>query len=376
MPVGKDSGEGRVGLRRVSGTRWVAETHFTDYGLARVHAINLMRVARERGEPDRYSRLTIDACLLEGRNNVTSRIDLLKLALAFDENEVERQFPGRVGAGFTQSIKEFRTSSEVMRGADMSSFLVAEGSERGIDVTRLKDGYVRMKYVGGKGYESNATGALSIVEQFARALTLAYTEPRSYTPLEKREFARIVAESQTAAGRCRDYAAFKGSYPDLVLTSDLSEDAARGIFPRIREKLTALMDGCDVRPIEGKGRINYDPERGMLQLQECAVKVRKASYIDLHRCNIEGGRMHRCQLFESTCRDSLLDCCYTLETEVSGSTLVDCYLDDHSVVTESVLDGMLTAVRCGVARSVIRNGRIERGADVTESEIFDRVERP
>jgi hypothetical protein len=78
-------------------------------------------------------------------------------------------------------------------------------------------------------------------------------------------------------------------------------------------------------------------------------------------------------MFESTCKGSLLDCCYVKETEVSEATLVDCYLEEDSVIKESILDGKLNAVMCEVERSIIRKGRITRKAKITDSEVFGAV---
>ena len=377
MGVGHTPGQATLRVSNLGGGRWVVESGFMGYHESRQLAVSILGFVNEHGHTDKHSRMVVDARVMSGRSNVTLKVDPMKVALSFDESLVEREFPGRLGSAFAQSVKEFRTPQSVMGGADMAGYTVMEGAERGIDFGKAVKGFVRMKYVGGAGYERKAVHVLSLMDQLASAVREGYASPREYSHAQKSEFARIVNEAYLVRQRCKDLSTFRSSYPGVRLMSDLRDTAVVGVYPRIREMLVSLMEGCTLSPIEGEERVsvNYDPERGMLQVQDAQVRVRKVSMVDFHRCEITEGRIHRCQLFESSCKGSLLDCCYVRETQVGDAILVNCYLDGGTAVTESVLDGGLSAVtrEAEVSRSVIRKGRIARGAKINGSQVFGAV---
>lgn len=375
MLVGAEAGEKTLRVGSLGAGRWIVESGFLPYHESRQLAVTLLGFVNENGHTDRHSRMVVDARVVDGKYNVTSRVDPMKVALSFDESHVERAFPGRLGSAFAQSVKEFRTSQSVMGRADMAAYTVMEGGERGIDFGKSVKGFVRMKYIGGAGYERKSVHVLALMEQLAGTVREGYLSPRAYTPVERSEFTRIVDEAYTIRQRCKDLSTFRSSYPGIQLMSDLRETSVLGVYPRMREMLVSLMEGCTMEPIEGgeKVMLNYDPERGMMQVQDSQVRVRRVSMVDFHRCAVSGGRIHRCQLFESTCTAALLDCCYVGTSELSEATLVDCYLDEGTEVTESILDGQLNAVMCQVERSVIRKGRISKGAKIKDSEVFGAV---
>lgn len=376
MLVGAEAGEKTLRVGSLGAGRWIAESDFLPYHESRQLAVSLLGFVNEHGYTDRHSRMVIDARVVDGKSNVTARIDPMKVALAFDESAVERAFPGRLGSAFAQSVKEFHTLQTVLGRADMAGYTVMEGSERGIDFGKSIKGFVRMKYVGGAGYERKGVHVLALMEQLAATVREGYLNPRAYTPVERSEFTRIVDEAYTIRQRCKDLSTFRSSYPGIVLMADLRETSVLGVYPRMREMLVSLMEGCTLTPIEEgeKVRLNYDPDRGMMQIQDSQVRVRRVSRVDFHRCEVSGGRIHRCQLFESTCAAALLDCCYVGgDSQLSEATLVDCYLDEGTEVTESILDGQLNAVKCQVERSVIRKGRISKSAKIKDSEVFGAV---
>ncbi len=365
-----------VRVFRNGGDRWIAETGFAHYHEARLHMIGLMRFVNESAYTDEHSRVTIDL-KVEGRTNVTYKVDPMKVALGFDEAAVSRDFPGRVGGAFAQSIREFRSSQTVQPRASISSYFLVEGGDRGIDFTKSSTaGYIRMKYVGGSGYERKAAAALSLVDDFASSVLEGFHSPGVYTEEEKAEFVRIVRGHSAVRGNCRDLGSFKSAYPFVRLTSDMLERSVGGMFGRFKEMLISVMEGCDVSVTDGdKCEINYDTARGVIQLRNCNVRVRSVSAVDFVDCTVSGGRLHRCQVFESKCASALLSCCYVKGSSVGRSTLVDCYLDEGTEVKESVLDGGLSAVLCEVRTSFIRGGRISKRASVVDTEVLEKVER-
>jgi hypothetical protein len=359
-------------LTKLGKERWKLSTGFMDYSHGRLSMINTMRWLAESSKTDSHCGMVLDFSAFDGKNNVTYRVDPMKTVLGFDDRLALESFSETSHA--PQSMRTAIDRLNMSQSSPIYGCGISLGSEHGTDFTRVKDGYVRVKYIGGESYPQKLSEGLAIVESIAKCISEGYRSPGVYNESERSTFIRMVSESTSIKGSCADYQTFRQRYPEMRLRTNMSDNPRElsAMFNRFKPLLISLLEGCEIDGNEAE--INYDSDRGMLQIKEAKLTVKSIERIDLLDCTIKGGRLHKCQLFECECKSSTLSCCYTKETSVKNCTAVDCYLDLFSEINESIIDGRITEIKCSVEKSAIRNGRIGKRAKIDAlTEIYENV---
>lgn len=362
----------QIRLTKLGKQRWKVSTGFMDYSQARISFINSMRWLSESAKTDSHCGAIVDVSIFDDKNNVTYRSNPMKTVLGFDDSKAFESFTE--ATAIAQPLRSAIGKFELIGSASISSCPLSMGSELGVDFTKAKDGFVRVKYIVGEGYEKKLSEGLSIIESVSSCLVNGFKSPGGYSQEEKSNFNRFVNEANSVRASCADYPTFKQIYQGLDLSANLSNDPKEisAMFGRFKEQLISLLEGCDIENNEAE--INYDSNRGILQIKDATIKVRSIQRLDILESKVIGGRLHKCQLFETECRSATLSCCYASQTKIRNCTAVDCFLDMDSEVNESILDGRITEIRCSVGKSAIRNGRIDKRASIDDlTEIYENV---
>ena len=298
-------------------------------------------------------------------------LDRLKFILGLDEGLIYSKFGNRTNNVYAKSIKKVvprnRFSSiEDITSIDPKVFKLPDDKYYGANFTKLKDGYIEIRYLGGRDYQKKITEIREIVDYVIIHLYNILSGRSSYSQSDLNSLKQMMREYSKVVKSFSDPRAFFMHYPDFHLLVDLKgfEENIKTYFPIIREKVFDLIVEAGVR----HGFFNYDTSTGRFQLK--GARCRDASYIkdmDLLDCDIKGSRIINCNLYSCNIKNSQVEECQLISGNTISNSKVkltsaeysnhleDCYIDCENKIVD-----------CSIKGGVIRKADLGRNSNVSD----------
>ena len=96
-------------------------------------------------------------------------LNTLKFCLNFDEDKVYKAFPKRRNSVFAKSIKKLCVNYyDIITDATINEVYidVPKSKYYGVNFSKLKDGYIEFRYMGGNGYEKKKKDIIDNINYF------------------------------------------------------------------------------------------------------------------------------------------------------------------------------------------------------------------
>ena len=309
------------------------------------------------------------------RRDVVTRmenLDKLKFILGLDEGIIYSKFGNRTNNVYAKSIKKVVPRNrfsfiEDLTTIDPKIFKLPDDKYYGANFTKLKDGYIEIRYLGGRDYQKKVNEIREIVDYIVIHLYNILSGRSGYTENDLKSLKNMMKDYSKVVKSFSDSRSFFLHYPDFHLLVDLKgfEENIKTYFPIIREKVFDLIVEGGVR----HGFFNYDTSTGKFQLK--GARCRNASYItdmDLLDCDIKGSKMFNCNLYSCSVKNSHLEECQ-LETgnTVSNSKLKKTSSNYSNFLEDCYIDCEDKIIDCEIKGGVIRKADLGRNSKVSDS---------
>jgi hypothetical protein len=297
-------------------------------------------------------------------NNIDiSALDVLKLILTFNEDFIFERFPNRRNNVFARSIdyvfpNNLFSFNDNIKTINRSSFTVPNEKYFGFNFSKLANGYLEMRYLGGKDYEDKVVEILECMDY--AALTIydclangAYTE-ENLTRIKGR-----LAEHKKFINGMLNHKLFSVFYKDIEVYVDLknTDQLLSTYWDEYRNVLFDLIYKNGLK----SGHVNLDIDLHRYQVKDGVFKKPWAltSY-DLVDCKLKNSIIDQCILIGCKISSSQLSFCeVVLDNSIDDSKIKSCYIKTlDNRFSNCYRDNMPHNVKGEIVNCIIRSGGI------------------
>jgi hypothetical protein len=311
--------------------------------------IKSLKFIQENGYTNELCNARID--LGFSKMNEGSSIEQLnkfKFLLNFNEDKAFELWPQN-----TKSSKLYKNSPKLVypknkfvaestypsgTPASLMEFSFPDAKKFGIGFDRLPEGYISIKYIGGKDYEKKINEAVEILNLVTETVFDTLKANQTYSDTEKGKISQILTEQREHLVSLKTYEAFSQNYPLIKLSFDLNanRDILNAKFSTIKEGIFDLITyGGLVR-----GKVNYNSDSGQIEVYEGRIKngfnLKNFAFIE---SNIQA-ELTDCTLLNCNIRSSnLTECEIINKNDIRYSNLTDCNFSqsgDNTIIQSTI----------------------------------------
>ena len=270
------------------------------------------------------------------------QLNKFKFLLNFNEAKAFELWPQEIRSSkiYKHSINliypknKFIAEAAVPSGSYSSQleFSFPRSKQFGINFDRISEGFVTIKYIGGKDYEKRNTQAVELLNLVIESLFSTLKSNSIYSDRDREKIKEILTEQKSHLTALKSYATFETKFPLIKLSMDLDSrpEILGAKFNLVREKLFDLVTyGGLVR-----GRVNYNSETNQVEVLEGRIKNGfNLSNIIFMESSIQA-ELSDCTLVNCKVRSSrLLECTIFDKNDIRYSTLSNCNFNQSGVNT-------------------------------------------
>ena len=305
-------------------------------------------------------------------------LNTLRFVLGFDENEIYKRFPDRMGSLYAKSIKRVVPSNRFVDPSSLSFidknlFKVPLEKNMGVNFLKLPEGYLEIRYLGGKDYQKKYSYIKEVIDYVLR-YTMGILENNDYfSDNDLRILKSILQEIYKNATTLSTPEEFRKNYPNMGILIDLRGDPEilKSFFYKLRNVLYDIIVENGI----SEGLVNYDSNFGKYQLKD--VKTSRAYLLEGYDIldstimgNIYDCRLFSCDIQNSTIENSEL----VTGNEVHKSKIIYTDILFSNSIHDSYIDNKDKEINGEVYGGIIRSGYIGKLSSVSEeTEIVDDV---
>jgi hypothetical protein len=271
-------------------------------------------------------------------------LNILKLILNTDEEEIYRNYPSRKGNVYAKTIKKIVPFKEydffnIPISVVKNNMRLPGDKYYGVNFLHInndKDSQrLEFRYIGGKDYEKNLGQLIYFLERF---IILTHdTIDTDFSSEDVNKLEEYLEDSISTFKNLSKYDNFIVDFPtiQLQIDQDGNYDVVSAYYTKIYNKLFNLIDGSDNLK---ECIVNYVTTTQTMEIIDATIKSTSTiKGYDLVNCICEGiyedclfaaseinnSQLVKCRLFNSDAKDTKI-----LNCKVDGSSLTNCYFMD------------------------------------------------
>jgi hypothetical protein len=295
-------------------------------------------------------------------------IDKLRFILEFDEEKVYKAFPTRKDSFISQSIVQFEPTQKFIpkeaEAIDPRVYRILPTSNCGVNFETLNQGYLRMQYLGGSGYEKKVEDILSTINQFC-VTSWDCVVNRGFSKENITRFEKAIATKEKIREAYYDFALFQKNFPKIEFTVDLVDNpkVLETHYQKLRDRIYDIISNLDIR---GGFELNYDTIYSVFQIREANISGKNLQGVEFVKCKITYGTYTKCDFYDCEIQDaSLNECNLFLHTHIHRSNLFNCFANRTTELTKCDFDGMAGVLNAKMTEGVFRTGKVGLFADIS-----------
>ena len=299
------------------------DTDLMPYHSAIHTMLKCMNFINEYGFTNNRSNMNIKVSLNEMDLNLKYKLENLnkfKYILNLKESEIFKMWPetssekekiyqSKAMFIYPKELYSSRLSGSLLEKANPMEYNFPESSHFGTNFSKLRDGYISIKYAGGKNYQKKKDETIELINYVSKHLYETLSNNNSFDINEKRKIEKLLEKYQNVIDSTKSYDIFKHSYPDIHVYVDLKKHnfLIESNYKSIRNKLFELISCCEME----KAIVNYDTKRQRIQVKDARVKKGfSLNNMDFFDCYIEADinecLFENCIIRNSTLTDSMV----------------------------------------------------------------------
>jgi hypothetical protein len=347
---------------------------------AKIVLSKMLKWIRENGSTNDRSSIQVDISFDNKKlGNIAnmSKLDIGKFVLNFDEDKIYESFPDREDSVYAKSIKfilPLGGMTQESPGKNVwKNYMFVNENYYGVDFTKIPEGYIKFRYIGGSGYEKKYSTVLETIEYFITSLYETLDNP-VYSKEDLTKLDEVLLKHKDIVQAYKTYEIFTKKFPDISIMIDLktAKPLVEMYYPKIRSRIFELLTKADMK----SGLINYDSDSGRIQIKDADLKrCFEISGFDIFQCTIKGN-IKNCDIFDSEINDATI-----IESNLfGGTTCKDCKIENSYVsrnvnVDNSFIFGMNGVFSGDMEGGVFRQGRATKFANISNSTKVIEIEK-
>lgn len=328
-----------------------------DFYDAKFHLIKIIKFIQNYGYTNEKSSIHYNLSF-NGEDLDINNVNILKLILNTDEDEIYRAYPSRKGNVYAKSVKKmipfkeydfFNIAIDVVK----NNMRLPNDKYYGINFTNMTNDKesqrLEFRYIGGKNYESNTGQLIYFLERFIINVYDAIDADFNSEDISKLE--DYLEENITSYKNLSKYDNFIVDFPTIQLQIDQngSYEIISAYYDKIYNKLHNLIEGTEDL---SECIINYITTTQMVEVVDANIKTTSIiSGYDMINCEISG-ILNDCHFVGCTIVDSQLTKCKLQHTDANDSKILNCNVEASTLKNCYFMEGYLNgAMNGGVYRS-------------------------
>jgi hypothetical protein len=312
-----------------------------------------------------------------GPNVNVSKLDIGKFVLNFNEDKVYESFPDRKDSVYAKSIKFILPLGGMTQQSPnkniWKNYMFVNENYYGANFTKISDGYVKFRYLGGANYEKKYSTILEMIEHFITSLYETLDNP-IYSKEDLAKLNEVLNKHRDVLQAYKTYEKFNKKFPEISIMIDLktAKQTVEMYYPKIRERVFDLLTKADMK----SGLINYDSDSGRIQIKDADLKrCFEISGFDIFQCTVKGN-IKNCDIFDSEINDA-----FVFESNLfGGTTCKDCKIENSYISRNVNVDNSFIFGKKGVFSGdmrggVFREGRATKFANIANSTKVVEIEK-
>lgn len=298
-------------------------------------------------------------------------LDPLKLILSFDEDRIFNEFPKRKDNVFASSIDfvlpiNMFTFNENIKNVNRSSFITPNEKYFGFNFLKVPQGYIEMRYIGGKDYEDRIESILEVMDYTVLCLYDCLQKP-SYTDSDAMKLRERLVNHKKFVNGISSHRVFRTMNPKIAIMVDLKQDD-QVLMTYWNEMRSVIFDLTYINGMKS-GMVNLDTDMHRYQIKDAVFeKPWKLSSYDIVDTKIKGSIIENCVLIACKIRDSqLFYCDMHTDNSVLDSKIKSCGIKNlHNKFVNCYIDNAPHNVKGTVERCIIRSGGLSQMSTVDD----------
>tara|TARA_B100000963_G_scaffold176268_1_gene153312 strand:+ start:15215 stop:16543 length:1329 start_codon:yes stop_codon:yes gene_type:complete len=346
--------------------------------------LKCMNFINENGFTNSRSNLNIKISLNEmdlGLKNKLETLNKFKYILNINEKNIFEMWPesssekqkihqSKAMFIYPKKLYSSRLTGNLLERANPMEYNFPRSSNFGTDFSNIENGYISIKYAGGKNYQKKKKESVELINYTCKHLYETLKNNFSFDLDEKRKIQKILEKYQSTIDNTKSYDIFKHSYPDIQILVDLKKHSflIESNYKTIRNKLFELISCCEMN----KAIINFDTARKRIQVKDAKIKKGfSLTNMDFFNCNIEADLedclFEQCIIRNSNIKDSNLHS----NNDIKYSKIFDCvyggYLNE--IKSSSIYSDLDKVINADLYNCIVFNGNFSQ-----ESKIDSKTE--
>jgi len=345
------------------------------YNDAKYYLIKILKFIQDLGYTNDKCSVHFNLSFNDEEKNLND-LNILKLILNTDEDEVYRYYPSRKGNIYAKSVKKIIPYKEfdffnIPIDAVKNMIRLPNDKYYGINFTNITNPKetqrVEYRYIGGRDYEKNIGNVVYFLDRFILDTYGSVDSPFNISDSRKLEdyLDRNISKLKSFS----KYENFLIEYPNITLQIDQNNtyELVNSYFIRFYKKIWDILDSCEDI---GECIINYTTKQQTLEIVDADIKlIGGIKNVDLISCNITGGMIEGCQIYSSEIVNAHISKSKIDNSSVKGSKVITTRVETSKLENCYFEGGVLNSDMVG---GVWRSGELGPFASISpETKIVD-----
>lgn len=336
-----------------------------DYYSAKYYLINILKFIQKHG-------YTNDRCSIHINISFTdkslTKLNILKVILNTNEEEIYELFPSRKNNIYAKSIKNIipfkdYDYSNVSIESVKNNILIPTTKYYGINflhINEYKESRLEFRYVGGEGYEQQIGDIIDIMDKFI--IDTYESINGAFDAKDVKELNEYMTERMDILKSFETYDQFLVEFPNINLQIDQDGryEIISGLYNKIHNKIYSFIESTDDL---GECVFNYYTAENRFEVVGANFKSKlDLSGYDFIDCEIIDGVFTNCNFTNSKVMNSQINKGVVIGTDISDSKLFNCNVKDSTLTKCYFESGFLDGHMDG---GIFRSGKIGSYATIS-----------
>lgn len=328
-----------------------------DYFDAKYYLIKIVKFIQNYGYSNEKSSIHFNISFNDEEMNLND-LNVLKLILNTDEDEIWRAFPSRKGNVYAKSVTNIIPYKEydffnIPISVVKNNMRIPNDKYYGINFSNIDNEKekqrLEFRYIGGKDYEKNIGQLIYFMERFI--INVYDSVDASFNSEDIKKLEDYLEENIKSYKNLSKYDNFIVEFPSIMIQIDQvsNYDLISSYYDRIYPKLYNIIDSIeDLKDCI----INYVTKDQNIEIVDANIKaISTLKTIDIINCNAEG-IFEDCFFVGSDINNSQVTKCKLQHSYALNTKVLNCNIESSTLENCYFMDGYLNGdMRGGVYRS-------------------------
>lgn len=339
------------------------------YFEAKYFLVKILKFIQEYGFTNEKCSIHFNISFIDEADKNLNDLNVLKLILSVDEDEIYRVYPSRKNNVYAKTIKKvipFKDYDFNNIGIDVvkNNLRLPNDKYYGVNFLHINNPKqtqrLEFRYIGGKDYEKNIGQINYFLDRFI--LDVYSSIDAGFTNEDIQDLEKYLDENITNFKNFSKYDSFIVDFPSISLQIDQNYgyDVVNAYYDRVYSKLYTLLDSTDSLK---DCIINYVTSTQRVEIIDCNIKsTQNISNYDFINCTISDGIFENCHFINSNITNSQIIKSKVHGSELTKTKVLNCSVESSELKDCFFMNGYLNADMYG---GVFRSGKLGPYANIS-----------